>query len=208
MTQAISVYISKAISGPKYSKIVIELEATEVHDWRKTTIWIYGIKLLQLEYLMSFICSCIQQRTYSDRHFNNKLVIQNTFILYFIAMVKLKSFNIPVMSSWKYAGACLSPKGTLIYPYFPNGEVKAVLGMDAASKGIWLYPAWRSSVEKYFALFNWEKISSTLGTGQMNFLATLLSVWQSITKHLPLSPLGATIMGADHWISILISLLL
>ena len=56
-------------------------------------------------------------------------------------MVKLKSFNIPVTSSWKYAGACVSPNGTLIYLYFPNGEVKAVFGMDAPSKGIWWYPA-------------------------------------------------------------------
>ena len=65
-------------------------------------------------------------------------------------MANLKSFNIPVISSWKYAGACASPKGTLMYSYFQNGEVKAVLGMDASSKGI-LYsldmfkgPMWRN----------------------------------------------------------------
>ena len=51
-------------------------------------------------------------------------------------MAKLKSFDIPVLSFWKYAGACASPKGTLMYLYFPNGQVKAVLGMDASSKGI------------------------------------------------------------------------
>ena len=45
------------------------------------------------------------------------------------------------MSSWKYAGAFASLKGTLIYSHFPNGEVKAVFGMDASSKGIWWYPA-------------------------------------------------------------------
>ena len=56
-------------------------------------------------------------------------------------MAMLKSFNIPVMSSWKYAGACASQKGTLMYSYFPNGEVMPVLGMDASSKGIWWYPA-------------------------------------------------------------------
>ena len=93
------------------------------------------------------------------------------------AMAKLKSFNITVMSFWKYAGACASPKCTLRYSYFPNGEVKAVLGMDASSKGIWWYSAQRSNIEKYFAPFNWEKISSTLGMGQMNFLVTLLSAW-------------------------------
>ena len=38
------------------------------------------------------------------------------------AMVKLKSFNIPVISSWKYAGSCVSLNGTLLYSYFPNGE--------------------------------------------------------------------------------------
>ena len=69
-------------------------------------------------------------------------------------MAKLKSFNIPFMNSWKYAGACVSPKGTLIYLYFPNVEVNAVLGMDASSKRIWWYPAQRSNVEKYFALLN------------------------------------------------------
>ena len=52
------------------------------------------------------------------------------------AMVKLKSFNLPVISSWKYAGACASLNGTLIYSYFPNGEGKAVLGMDSSSKGM------------------------------------------------------------------------
>ena len=69
-------------------------------------------------------------------------------------MAKLKSFNIPVISSWKYAGACAGPNGTLIYSYFPNGEVKAVLGMDSSSKGMWWYPAQRSNVEKYFAPFS------------------------------------------------------
>ena len=63
------------------------------------------------------------------------------------------------MSSWKYAGACVSQKGTLIYSYFPKGEVNAVLGIEDLSKGIWWYPACRSNIEKCFALFNWEKIS-------------------------------------------------
>ena len=90
------------------------------------------------------------------------------------AMVKWKSFNIPVMSSWKYTGACASPNGTLTYSKFPNGKVKVVLGMDSSSKRMWWYPALRSNVEKYFAPFSWEKMSSTLGTGQMNFLVTLL----------------------------------
>ena len=58
MTQAISMYISKAISGPHILDD-LKLEATEVCDLCKTTIWIYRIKLLQLEYLMSVICSYI-----------------------------------------------------------------------------------------------------------------------------------------------------
>ena len=41
------------------------------------------------------------------------------------------------MSSWKYAGACASPKGTLIYLYLPNDELNAILEMEALSKGIW-----------------------------------------------------------------------
>ena len=76
--------------------------------------------------------------------------------------MKEKSFKTPVISSWKYAGACMSPKGTLMYSYFPNGEVNAVLDIEDSSKGIWQYPACRSNVEKYFAPFKWEKISSTL----------------------------------------------
>ena len=52
------------------------------------------------------------------------------------AMVKLKSFENTVISSWKYAAACVHPNGALIYSYFPNGEVKAVLGMDSSSKGM------------------------------------------------------------------------
>ena len=90
--------------------------------------------------------------------------------------MKKKSFMIPVLSSWKYAGACVSPKGTLMYSCFSNGEVNAVLGIEDSSKGIWWYPAHRSSVENYFALFNWKKISSTFGMGQINFLVILLSV--------------------------------
>ena len=90
--------------------------------------------------------------------------------------MKEKSFKTPVISSWKYAGACMSPKGTLMYSYFPNGEVNAVLGIEDSSKGIQWYHAHRSNIEKYFAPFNWEKISYTFGMGQINFCVTLLSV--------------------------------
>ena len=37
-------------------------------------------------------------------------------------------FKTPVINSWKYAGACTSPKGTLMYSYFLNGEVNTVFG--------------------------------------------------------------------------------
>ena len=47
------------------------------------------------------------------------------------------------------------------------------MGIDDSSKGIWHYPAHMSNVEKYFAPFNWEKISSTFGMGQINFCVTL-----------------------------------
>ena len=62
-----------------------------------------------------------------------------------------------------------------MHSYFPNGEVNAVLGIDDLFNGIWWYPAHRSNVEKYFGPFNWEKISSAFGIGQINFLVTLLS---------------------------------
>ena len=70
----------------------------------------------------------------------------------------------------------MSPIGTLIYLYFPNGKVNAALGIEDSSREIMWYPAHRSNVEKYFAPFNWEKISSTFGMGQINFHVTLLSV--------------------------------
>ena len=71
----------------------------------------------------------------------------------------------------------MSPKGTFMYLYFLNGEVNAVLGIDDSSNGMWWYLAHRSNVDKYFAPFNWEKISSTFGIGQINFLVTLLTMW-------------------------------
>ena len=45
MTQAISVYISKAISGPEL--LLLNLE--QLKYVTNTTIWIYGIKLLKLK---------------------------------------------------------------------------------------------------------------------------------------------------------------
>ena len=114
------------------------------------------------------------------------------------AKVKEKSFKTPVISSWKYTGACTSPKGTLMYLYFPNGEVNAVLGIGDSSKGIWWYPTHRSSFEKSFAPFNWEKIFSTFGMNQINFCVTLLSAQQLMIRCFPLLPLGTTMMGADQ----------
>ena len=52
-------------------------------------------------------------------------------------MAKSNSFKMPVISSWKYAGACASLKGTLTYSYLPNGEFNAILGMEDLSRGIW-----------------------------------------------------------------------
>ena len=64
-----------------------------------------------------------------------------------------------------------------MYSYFPNGKVNAVYGIDDSSNGIWWYPAHRSNVERYFASFSWEKISSTFVMGHINFHVTLLSAW-------------------------------
>ena len=52
-------------------------------------------------------------------------------------MAKSTSFMMPVMSSWKYAGACAHPEGILTYSYLPNGEWNAVLGMENLSRGTW-----------------------------------------------------------------------
>ena len=82
----------------------------------------------------------------------------------------------PIINYWKYAGACVSLKGTLMYLYFQNGEVNTVLGIEDSSMGIWWYPVLRPNFEKYFAPFNWEKISSTFDMGQINLHVILLSV--------------------------------
>ena len=49
-------------------------------------------------------------------------------------MAKSKSFKIPVISCWKYAGAWASPKGILMYLYLPKGELNAVLGIEDLSR--------------------------------------------------------------------------
>ena len=113
-------------------------------------------------------------------------------------MVNVKSLNTSVTSCWKYVGACMSPKGTFMYSYFPNGEVNAVFGIDDSSNGIWWYPTHRSNVQKYFVPFNWKKISYTFDMGQIHFLVTLLCAQQSMTRCLPPSPLGTTTMSADQ----------
>ena len=64
-------------------------------------------------------------------------------------MANGRSFRTPVISSWKYAGACASPKGTLTYSYLPNGDVNAVLGIESVVSPIYggiqlLSPRWRS----------------------------------------------------------------
>ena len=102
------------------------------------------------------------------------------------------------MSFWKYAGACLSPQDILMYSYFPNGEVKAVLGIDDSSNGMWLYPAHRSKVDKYFVPLSWEEMSSTCGIGQINFHVILLSTQKSMTRCFCPSPFGTSMMGVHQ----------
>ena len=42
----------------------------------------------------------------------------------------------PVINSWKYAGACARSKGTLTYLHLLIGELNAVFGMEDLSRGI------------------------------------------------------------------------
>ena len=65
------------------------------------------------------------------------VVLLNIIILPKDAIAKSKSFKILVIISWKYAGTWANLKGTLTYSYFPKGELNAVLGIKALSKGIW-----------------------------------------------------------------------
>ena len=43
------------------------------------------------------------------------------------AIAKVKSFRMPVISSWKWAGTCAKPNGTFMYSYFLKGELKVVI---------------------------------------------------------------------------------
>ena len=52
-------------------------------------------------------------------------------------IAKSNSFRMLVINSWKYAGACARPKGTLMYSYLLNGELNAVFGMEDLYRGIW-----------------------------------------------------------------------
>ena len=64
------------------------------------------------------------------------VVLLNIIMLSKYAIVKLKSFKIPVINSLKFAGALANLKGTLTYSYFLKGELNAVLGVEDLSKGI------------------------------------------------------------------------
>ena len=50
--------------------------------------------------------------------------------------MKLKSFKMPVISSWKYAGASANPNGALVYSYLPKSELKAVFDIEGLSNGM------------------------------------------------------------------------
>ena len=64
-------------------------------------------------------------------------VLLNIIISSTYAIAKLKSFRMPVISSWKYAGAGSNPNGTLMYSYFLKGELKSVFGIKGLSYGMW-----------------------------------------------------------------------
>ena len=70
----------------------------------------------------------------------------------------------------------MSPKGTFMYSYFPNGEANAVLGIDDHPREygdiLVIGPILRRPL-----LYLIGKISFTSGMGQLNFCVTLLSVW-------------------------------
>ena len=63
-------------------------------------------------------------------------VLLNIIISLRYVMAKLKSFRVPVINSWKYAGAWVSPNGTVTYSYFPKCELNAVLGIEDSSRGM------------------------------------------------------------------------
>ena len=99
----------------------------------------YGISLVKKWHFLSFIDKCAFL-SFSKICLMwlrcSSAVLWKIMISSRYGMVNVKSFKTPVMSSWKYTGACASSKGTFMYSYFPNGEVNAVLGIDDSSNGM------------------------------------------------------------------------
>ena len=99
----------------------------------------YWISLEKKWHLLNFIesfaaCSFSNTCLMWDRC---SAVLLNIIMSSMYAIAKLKSFKIPVVNSWKYAGVWASPNGTLMYSYLPKGELNAILGIEDLSKGIW-----------------------------------------------------------------------
>ena len=122
-------------------------------------------------------CPVIFQKTWQMWYRCSSAALLKIVISSRCAIAKGKSFKTPVMSSWEISKCFCECKGSLIHLYFPNGDVKAVLGIEESSNGMWWYPACRSKAKKFFAPFSVAKMSSTFGIGQINFCVILFSAW-------------------------------
>ena len=100
----------------------------------------YWISLEKKWHLLNFM------ESFANWSFSNTLLMCNrcssAVLLKIImsskyAIAKSKSFKIPVINSWKYAGAWAHPKGTLMYSYLPKEGLNAALSIKDLSKGIW-----------------------------------------------------------------------
>ena len=127
-----------------------------------------------------------------SRHFS--AILLKMIILSRSAIAKGMSFRTPVMSSWKYAGAWLSLKGTLMYSYFPMARWRLFFGIDDSSNGMWWYPLIYPGLRSTSCHWVGKNVSY-LWHRPGKFSCDLV---ECTTRCFPPSPFGTTMMGADQ----------
>ena len=114
-----------------------------------------------------FVCS-FTMKIFSHTHFVCSFTMKIFSHTHFVCIkIAGKTFSSDLRKPCLKTGESLSPPTKLIL--FNRKSPSTLSKQDEKS--------YTYKVEKYFAHFNLEKISFTLGIGQVNFLLTLLSAW-------------------------------
>ena len=106
-----------------------------------------------------------------------------------------KFLNMSSILHWNMSPAWVAQNGSLLYLYLSNWHMNVVRYDDLLSNLRWWYPEFISIRDKYFILFNFGKISLSVGP----LCTSLISAWLSLarsTQSLTL-PLG---FGTSHFI--------